>query len=230
MDWSDLLRSLHFSGAESSEMNWMYDGGKGPEAYWHWVSSCQKGSCRDSVPCPAMCNTSSRASHGSSLMNGLLTSPRPCNTQQTTLAGGSHLAWTPQTTVCPALCWVRTFSWSLEDAWVDLGWNGGQSWQSRMRAPLSLVYCVFIQKLRWEPNRELDGQSIAIKLCTFLHLFPQFTPQKCHRGKIDEKEVTQMGFITSKQCWINNRSLVKWPNYLCLLHFIVFISLYKSTS
>ena len=30
----------------------------------------------------------------------------------------------------------------------DLGWNGGQSWQSRMRAPLSLAYCVFIQKAR----------------------------------------------------------------------------------
>lgn len=154
------------SGVESSEMNWMYDGGKGPESCWHWVPPPQRGSWRDSVSCPAMCSTSGCANHGSSLMNGLLTSPRPCSTQQTNVSWrwAPGLDPTNHNLPCPML---RTFSWGLEDAWVDLGWNGGRSWQSRMTAPLSLVYCVFIQKSRWEPNQELDGQSIAIKLCTF---------------------------------------------------------------
>lgn len=196
------------SRVENLEMDWMYDGGKGPEAYWQWVPPPQRGSWRDSVSCPAMCRTSSRANRGSSLMNGPLTSPRSRGTQKTNASWRRVPGLDPTNHNLPSPM-PRTFSWGLEDAWIDLGWNGGWSWESGMRAPLSLVYCVFIQKSRREPNRELDGQSIAIKLCTFLHLFPQLTPQKCHWGKIDEKEVTQMGFITSKQCSINKRSLVE---------------------
>lgn len=198
---------IALSGAESLEMTWMYDGGKRPEACWQWPPP-QRGSWRDSASCPAMCRTSGRANSGSSLMNGPLTSPRPRGTQKTNASWRRVPSLDPTNHNLPSPV-LRTFSWGLADAWVDLGWNGGRSWQSGMRAPLSLVYCVFIPKSRWEPNQELDGQSIAIKLCTFLHLFPQLTPQKCHWGKIDEKEATQMGFITSKQCWIDKRFLVE---------------------
>lgn len=117
------------------------------------------------MSCPAICSTSSHSNHGSSLMNGLLTSPR--STQQ---ANGS---WRLMPSLGPAHHSLPAVGRGLSlgaQGMHDLGWNGGQSWQSRMRAPLSLVYCVFIQKSRWEPSRELDRQSIAIKLCAFLHI------------------------------------------------------------
>lgn len=40
-------------------------------------------------------------------------------------------------------------------------------------------------------------------------LFPRLTPQSCHRAKIDEQEVTQMGFLTNTQCYINTTFLVE---------------------
>ena len=154
-----------FSQAASLEMNWMCDGGKGqrPVDTEHPHPRGTLGG----TPCPVL----PLAARAVILIMGL----------RWWMASWLHHAalnkangsWRRMPSLGPAHHSLPAVGRGLSlgaQGMHDLGWNGGQSWQSRMRAPLSLAYCVFIQKARWEPSRELDRQSIAIKHCTFLHV------------------------------------------------------------
>lgn len=128
---------------------------------------------RDYVSRLATCSMSGDSNHGSPLINSPLTSPWPRSTQQTNVSWrqAPHLDPTNHNLSSPML---RTLSW--EDAWVALGWNGGQCWQSRVRAPLSLVYCVFIQNPDESQTKDWRDKALLLSSVPFLHPSPQLTP------------------------------------------------------
>lgn len=191
---------------ENSEMNWMCDGGKGG---WPVDTECPhpRGTL-GGTPCPAvLC-----ATRATILIVGLhrwmgswLPQDRATLDWPTWAEGGGRQGHKPQSAQPRAAGFLLgPGPWRMHElTWVGME---GRAGRGGPEPPIISLLCIH-SKSRGEPSPGLQGQSIAIKVCAFLHSFPQLTPVKCHWGKIDERD-DQIGFVTSNACCIQTDSLM----------------------